>query len=168
MGEDPNARARRQLAADQVSAAIRNQVAAFAGDFAMGKVGPVDRFGRRIQVHDLVLWEPPYTMVYEVTKIEPVLTADPNQPVGRVQITLELTAPMVTLANRPAMVVTVVGHTRSTTDAELHRIEGAEKGNPLPEAEAEAPGAPATPAEGDGSPAAPNAPDAPPTEDPTS
>lgn len=113
----------------QAGATIRNALAAFAADFAMGKAVVIDRFARRITPHDLVLWHPPHDLVYEVVKIEPILEAIPNTPLGQIRVTLELTAPVDFLANHPAMSVLVVGHQVDATSAELHAIDGGQKDN---------------------------------------
>lgn len=116
---------------------VRAQFAAFAQDFAAGKAVVLDRFASHVKVHDLVLWQPPHTMVYEVTKVEPILDMIPNQPIGMIRVTLEMMAPVNFLAGTPAMSMIVVGHQTDATNAELFGVEGGRRDN-----EPEAPSGP--------------------------
>lgn len=110
-------------------AQVRAQFAAFAHDFAAGKAVVLDRFASHVKAHDLVLWQPPHTMVYEVTKIEPILDVIPNQPIGMIRVTLEMMAPVNFLAGQPAMSMIVVGHQIDATNAELHSVDGGRRDN---------------------------------------
>jgi hypothetical protein len=116
---------------------VRAQFAAFAQDFAAGKAVVLDRFASHVQAHDLVLWQPPHVMVYEVTKVEPILEVIPNQPIGMIKLTLEMMAPVNFLAGTPAMSMIVVGHQIDATNAELNGASGGRRDN-----EPEAPSGP--------------------------
>lgn len=130
MAIDRNEIVRAQQRANQQ---IRASLAAFAGDFAAGKAAVLDRFAQRVREHDLVLWHPPHDMVYEVTKIEPILAVIPNQPIGQIRVTLEMMAPVDFLAGQPAMGVIIVGKQIDPRNAELYAIDGARRDN-VPEA----------------------------------
>ena len=123
---DRNERARAQQHAINQ---IRAQFAAFAHDFAAGKAVVLDRFAQRVKEHDLVLWRPPHDMVYEVTKITPILDPTPNEPIGMIRLQLEMMAPVNFLAGNPAMTMIIVGHQVDTQNAELYGVEGARRDN---------------------------------------
>lgn len=130
MSQDRNERVRQHFAQQQrIVAQIRASIAAFAQDFASGKAAVLDRFASTVKVHDLVLWHPPHDLVYEVTKIDPILDVDINAPIGQIRVTLELMAPVNFLAGQPAMSMVVVGHQIATDQAELHTPEGARSDN---------------------------------------
>jgi hypothetical protein len=132
---DRNERARQQLAAQQQFVTqMRAKLAAFAQDFASGKAAPLDRFATAIKEHDLILWHPPHDLVYEVTKVEPILNPAPGQPVGLIQITVTLTAPVQLMAGQPAMSMVVVGHQHAPNEAELNTPEGQGQNVPIPPA----------------------------------
>jgi hypothetical protein len=130
---DRNERARQQFGQQQrqsqMVAQIRAALAAFAQDFAAGKAAVLDRFATVVKPHDLVLWHPPHDLVYEVTKIEPILDVVPNAPIGQIRVTLELTAPVNFLAGQPAMSMVVVGHQIDRESAELTTPTGARGDN---------------------------------------
>ena len=132
---DRNERARQQLAAQtQFVNQMRAKLAAFAQDFASGKAAPLDRFATAIKPQDLILWHPPHDLVYEVVKVEPILNPAPNQPIGLIQITVNMTAPVQLMAGQPAMGIVVVGHQRSPGDAALNTPEGQSENPPIPPA----------------------------------
>lgn len=138
MSRDRNDRAREAFGAQQAQQAyvaqVRAKLAMFAQDFAAGKAVALDRFASAIKAHDLILWHPPHDLVYEVTKIEPMLNPAPGQPIGLIQITVELTAPVQLMAGQPAMGMVIVGHQRGPGDAELHTPEGQSDNPPIPPA----------------------------------
>jgi len=138
---DRNERARQQLAAQQqIITQIRAQLAAFAQDFASGRAAVLDRFATAVKPHDLVLWHPPHDLVYEVVQIDPILNPAPNQPIGMIQVTLTMTAPVQFLARQPAMSMVIVGHQHAPDQAELATPAGTSENAPppppLPEPEA--------------------------------
>lgn len=133
---DRNERARQQFAAQQQYVAqMRAQLAVFTQDFASGKAAALDRFASAIKVHDLLLWHPPHDLVYEVTKVEPILNPAPGQPIGLIQITVELTAPVQLMAGQPAMGIVIVGHQHAPGQAELNTPEGRSDNPPIPPAD---------------------------------
>lgn len=137
---DRNERARQQFAAQQqIVAQMRVQLAAFAQDFASGRAAVLDRFATAVKTHDLVLWHPPHDLVYEVVKIEPILNPAPNQPIGLIQVTLTLTAPVQLMAGQPAMSVVVVGHQHAPDQAELSTPAGTRDNEPPPPASSQDP-----------------------------
>jgi len=137
MSDDRNKLARDQFAMrqqqQQIAKQIQHAFAAFAGDWAAGKVRVLDRFAVAIKKGDLVLWTPPHQLVYEVVDVQPILQPIANQPIGQVQITLELKAPVVFMVEQPAMGVVVVGHQHGEGHAELVTPTGATKDNQVPD-----------------------------------
>jgi hypothetical protein len=132
---DRNERARQQLAAQtQFVNQMRAKLAVFAQDFATGKAAPLDRFATAIKPQDLILWHPPHDLVYEVVKVEPILNPAPNQPIGLIQITVNMTAPVQLMAGQPAMGIVIVGHQRAPGDASLNTPDGQSENPPIPPA----------------------------------
>lgn len=136
MANDRNQQARDAFAVGAQQRRMREQLqqmfAVFAGDYAAGKVGVIDRFAVRIKKGDLVLWTPPHQLVYEVVDIQPILQPMQNQPIGQIQVVLHLTAPVTFMAEQPAMGMIVVGHQSDPEHAELTTPTGATKDNVPP------------------------------------
>jgi hypothetical protein len=117
---DRNERARLEFAAK----AARRQFAQQAED---GQITARDRFGRVIAPGALVLWTPPYPLIYEVLNVTPLL--DPRVPPGLVQIVLTATAPLNVAANQAQIGLVVVGRQRDG-HAEVSLPEGPEPAAP--------------------------------------
>lgn len=64
---------------------------------------PMDRFGVRLKLGDLVLYTPTYPTLFQVSEIVPVL--DPNAPPGTVQLVLSGVMPLVLDPNKPCISV---------------------------------------------------------------
>jgi hypothetical protein len=101
-----------------------------AAEMAAGRAAPLDRLGAPIQVGSLVLWHPPYDLVYQVDSITPVL--DPRAPAGLVQMNLSIKVPIQAALNQVATSMIVVGFTDGAAHSQLITPDGA---SPRPEPE---------------------------------
>lgn len=84
---------------------------------AMGIQGPDtgairDRFGAPLQVGDLILYRPPYDLVFQVVAIDPAVSVDPTRPPSpsSAVMVLEIQVPLQVPRNQPLSNVVVVGH----------------------------------------------------------
>lgn len=115
MSKDRNQRAREEFLAAQGRrqsqmgmAQLDADRAAFALDFAAGKVGIYDRNGQRLEVGNLVLHAPPPGFTYwQVVGITPNMA--PNIPPGVVTVTLQATVPLHYRPNQPCGDLLVIG-----------------------------------------------------------
>lgn len=112
---------------------------------ASGKAAPIDRFAAPIRKGSLVMWHPPFDLVYQVDDVVPVL--DPRVQAGVVQMTLSITIPVQAVVGQPAMGMVVVGSTDGKAHSALVTPDGAS-----PQHEDPKPEPPATidPPDGDG------------------
>lgn len=74
---------------------------------------PMDRFGVRLKLGDLVLYTPTYPTLFQVSEIVPVL--DPTAPAGTVQLVLSGVMPLVLDPHKPCISVV---HVESPEGAE--------------------------------------------------
>ncbi len=105
-------------------------------DLASGRAAPLDRFAAPIRKGSLVMWTPPYPLVFQVDEVTSVL--DPRAPAGLVQVNLSVTVPAQLAIGQPAMSMVVVGSTDGrahsalvTPDGASPRPEEAQKPEPL-------------------------------------
>ena len=66
-------------------------------------LAPMDRFGVRLKLGDLVLYTPTYPTLFQVSEVVPVL--DPSAPAGTVQLVLSGVMPLVLNPNQPCISV---------------------------------------------------------------
>ena len=121
---DRNQRARAEHMSGQARA-MRQQ---FAQAFAAGQVHVKDRFGRNVALNDLVIYNPPQPLVFQVTALDPVL--DPNQPPGLLRVNLNIDVPIIWQAGYSASELVVVGAVREAGHSEINATRPTDAADP--------------------------------------
>lgn len=93
----------------------------FAQAFASGSIKAIDRIGQPIETGALVMYRPPFDLIYEVHDVKPVL--DPRQPVGVVQAVLSCSVPVLLQVNTPVMAMIRVGTQQAPGQASLDPLQ---------------------------------------------
>lgn len=119
---DRNQSARNEFAAAQ-------QRAAFARQLQAGTVNVLDRLAAPIRKGDLVIWQPPFDLVFNVLDVGPNL--DPNVPPGVVRVVLQATVPLDVPAGQPQMKMIRVGSEKEPGHAQLDEIKPVEPPAPV-------------------------------------
>ena len=88
-----------------------------------GQIPVVDRIGQAIEVGALIIWHPPFDLVFEVKEITPIM--DPNVRPGAVRLIVECRTDMSLLAGQPQMGMIRIGTQRAPGHAELDPVVGA-------------------------------------------
>lgn len=109
-------------------ALMRAQMQRFAGAVNSGKASMLDRFGSPILKGNLIIWRPPFDLIFKVVSVVPIL--DPRMPAGMVRLTVESTVPLDGMVNQPYMQAVIVG--QSSDDDKHSEITGANKGEDEP------------------------------------
>jgi len=99
---DRNAIARDTFIAQQKR---QHEILQFTQAMAAGTAGAIDRFGKRVEVGQYVLYHSEVDLVFEVKAIAPVV--DPMLPVGLVRLSLECTVPVTLPANQRQIALAV-------------------------------------------------------------
>lgn len=77
-----------------------------------GESAVLDRFGLPIRKGAMVIWRPPFDLIFQVVSAEALISLDPTRPVPPGQMTLQLTSgefPLHVVANVPQMTLLHIG-----------------------------------------------------------
>jgi hypothetical protein len=117
---DRNQRARAEHMTGQARA-LRQQ---FAQAFAAGQVHVKDRFGRNIALNDLVVYNPPQPLVFQVVGLDAAL--DPNVPPGVIRVVLNIDVPILWQSGHAAPELIVVGKVKEQGHTEINATRPAD------------------------------------------
>ena len=111
----------------------------FGAQLQQGSMAVRDRFGVAISAGALVIFAPPYDLIFQVVSAEPLISLDPRFPVppGRMKLVLQTEFPLMLLANQPQMNMIHCGMTDGIAHSEVKSPDAAAA--PAAEAPTDAP-----------------------------
>ena len=127
MAIDRNFVARKQFEEQQRVKQLNKQVREAVSS---GSLTVVDRIGQTLEKGALVVWRPPFDLVFEVLDAVPIL--DPGAPPGAMRVVLTCTTSAGIPAGQPQMNMIRIGTQRSEGHAELDPV-GETPVEPVPE-----------------------------------
>ena len=91
----------------------------FKQQLQVGEAAVLDRFGIPIRSGAMVVWRPPFDLIFQVLKAEALVSLDPRRPVPPGMMTLTISSgefPLNLLANQPQMTLIHCGQVPRPSD----------------------------------------------------